>query len=230
MELSMRYRMYVAALMLMLCAELLGQYKPMQVGKGAPIPGETLINVIVGEYAERGVSFSQALKNVSQRFGLRVGIRVNVTTEFRDPLININLKNASLREVINQIVRASGFVQSEWYIDGSDADAINIELGRITGADLLATRIRNWSAPEGYSPDEVLANLLIYLPELRQKVYGSSGVAGNRMPVQQGCVLIYSSEGQTVSAIIRDLAKIANRSWMFVFVQNDLKKCRMLLL
>ena len=226
-------RVYAVATLLFgwtLLGDCSAQYRPWQVPKGSSVRGEVLISVIVPEFSMQGLTLPDAFRRVSETFGLRFGIRITVADEFRQPVINISAKSIELRELINRIVRNTGFEESEWRLDGTQADSILVDLGRDSSDDPLYTRIPYWTAPTGYSPENVFANILYFIPELRERVYGKyRGIAGSIGKVTYGCELVYSARNVTAYEIFIQLSRISGKSWIFVHVQNDSSKSQLLI-
>ena len=226
-------RVYAIATLLWawaLIATCSAQYRPWQVPKGASVRGETLISVVVPEFSIQALRLSEAFKHLSETFGLRFGVSITVANEFREPVINISAKSIALRELIDRFVRDTQFKECEWTLDGSQADSIRVFLGRDSGNNPLFARIPFWKAPTGYYPENVMRNLLHLIPELRELIYGQTrDRAGSSAPVHYGCELVYSVQNATVYEILTQLSRISGKSWIFVHVENDPSKSRILI-
>jgi hypothetical protein len=205
-----------------------GQYKPWQLPKGVVLPGERFLEMIVPTYSIRDRPLTEAMKDLAHAFGLRLQIEIVASHEFRDPLVSVDVQQSTLKDIVNRIIKTSGFAEAEWRVDSSEADVFHIVLGRVPEDYPLSTRVATWSSPAGESPEDVLINLIWDIPVLRQRFYGSSGVIASHGPVVFGCVLQYRAENLSVREIVWQISRIGHKSWMFIYVKGNEKKTRML--
>lgn len=216
------------AVMTSLTLSAWGQYRPWQLPKGVALPGERFIECIIPGYSIRDKHLTEALKDLSHAYGLRLEAQIVASNQFLDPIISVDARQVSLKDLVNRILQASGFAEAEWHVDSSEADVFHIVLGRIPGSYPLSMKIASWAAPSGESPENVLLNLLLYIPELRQRFYGSAGSVGSKYPVQLGCVLVYRVANTTVLDIVQQISRISRKSWIFIYIKEDEKKSKLL--
>lgn len=201
----------------------LSQYVPFKVKPGVVVPGEPLIELIVPKFSISRQPFTGVLKEISRTYGIRFAVEIIVNDRFIDPMIALEARSTSLRDLFNRIVRQTGFDQAEWNV-GKGPDLIEIRLGRNTKSDYpMAMYIDDWSAPRNTSPENALLGLFWDIPELRQR-FRPGGVIGSRAPyVSYGCEIVFKVDAMRLGDVIAHLAQIANKSWILVFVQDDEK-------
>jgi hypothetical protein len=157
--------MYIAAFIVFLAAgSAFGQYQPWQLPPSVELPGEKFIRLIVPEYSSENRTLSQVFQDLSQQYGVRFGIQVTADNQSWDVPVLVEAKNESFRELIDQILRASGFQHASWQVDSRLPDYFEVQLGRVSHTTPLGLRLTDWEAPADNYPEAVLVNILGWYP------------------------------------------------------------------
>jgi len=209
---------------------LIAQFRPAQLPEGMSLPGEDFIELVVKRYSIKRQPFTNVLKDLSRRFGVQFSVEIAVSKEFTDPPITLNLSDVTLKGLFNQVIKAGGFEEAEWWTHTSLADRFYISIGRShRGFDYpLDLKLEKWSAPPDELPATIIINLLRRIPQIRRRFYGEGGTIG-RMPsyVTFGCRVVYQAENESVKRILENLARIGHLSWIFIYVAEDEGRSRL---
>ncbi len=227
----MNSRALLVSIAIFIAASGPGQYRPWR-GRGGieiQLPGDRLMQVVIPEYDVRAKALLEVFKDLSRFYRLRFGIEMVRPTTFKERPVTLTLKNVTMRDLINRVVQAAGFSKASWSIAPDEIGLIYINFGPFVDSGPLSLRIKKWTAPTGEFPDNVLRNLVLYIPELQRNLLGENvGIIGSKGVVTSGCSLVYHAESKTVSKIIEDLSRIANKSWLFEYVPDDRAKSRII--
>lgn len=208
------------------CEVILAQYQPWKVPQGTILPGERFIELVVPRYTVHNKPFIDVLGEISERYGVRFAVRATVLDRFDDHRVSLDSRAVSFKELINRLLVASRYANATWRVDASQPDLFYVDIGRRDSGDPLNLRVDSWSVPPDTTPENLLVNLPWYIPEFRSHLYGSEvGVAGSVSPrVTYGCQLVMHLENTTVLDIAERVSRIAGKSWIFIHVQNDVRR------
>lgn len=205
------------------------QYQPIRSPMGiVKLRGDPFMDLVVPACGIRAATMLDAFKTLSSTYLIRFDIELVRRRGFKDRPINVALRNAALREVINRVIQETGVKDAAWSQRPDEIGAVFVRLG---GDDdpknPLRVRVSEWSAPPGRYPEDILSKLAIHLPELETSLgLRGQGIIGSYSPVWRGCALVYTARNETVGEIIRDLGRMAHKSWTFVYDVENREKSR----
>lgn len=187
------------------------------------LPGYAFLKLVVPEYRAENKPFTQVLAELSVRYRCQFLVEVAVDDEFVEPLITIHATGVTMLDLINQIVRQTGFEEARWFPwpPTFQPGVYQIVLGRVTSEEnLMDTVIEKLSIQGEHTAAAVVGNLTYLVPELRELFYRGKGVAGSRSPMRIGIWL--EAQNITVRELMRKLAdKDSALNILFVLNNKD---------
>jgi hypothetical protein len=189
----------------------------------ANVTAQDMLDLKIPKYDVTDATMEEALREL-HAWGIQVCLeKVSRQNDEGEIRISVNLRNASVKEVLDALTVADKRYTWERYVRTNLINVFPVD-GKEDPSYLMNLRTKKAVIKGFYSPENIVPYISYFVPELGKKLHPGgavismiSGGVGGKMKLQ----IDFEFEDMTVREILNEIAlRTAGKGWVYEFVKS----------